>query len=452
MTGSRDITSVGAGLRSQRACARSQFVKSWSLLSPERSVDPSPPALEFSVTTVMRYRALLLVAALSGLAFAPCFDKVMDLFFVLDSSSSIYVEDYKQELQFLREVVTRFDISRDDTRIGALTFSDDFQVGFDLDRYRTKGELLAAIDERNLPYRTGVTNTDAAIRYVRTNQAFRDDITKVIVVITDGGSRSPGATAREAQLARDAGFYLAVVGVGQYLEEQEWRNIASDPDSEFIFNITNFRFLESLKDSMPRRVCLLPPIILGGECGVTRDADILFLAAPNGINDALDVLTDLPDDFRFKDRLQVQYIMDACENAVDRGFQGTDRYCDRFGNALETTENTYVDLLSRLRDAARTMRTERDANQVAVLFVDDQSLQANRFGILREARNIATFDGIQIVVVDLGVRQFGNFVSGLAQNPDDVIDYFAQGQSQSRRRLLDRICENINGFGVVQPV
>lgn len=59
---------------------------------------------------------------------AACFGKVADIFFVLDSSSSIYVEDYRQELQFTREVVTRFDIGSEKMRVGALTFSDDFQV------------------------------------------------------------------------------------------------------------------------------------------------------------------------------------------------------------------------------------------------------------------------------------------------------------------------------------
>ena len=65
-------------------------------------------------------------------------------------------------------------------------------MGFDLGRFRSKGEVLSAIDERNLPYKTGVTNTDMAIQYVRENNVFRQDITKVIVVITDGGSRNQG--------------------------------------------------------------------------------------------------------------------------------------------------------------------------------------------------------------------------------------------------------------------
>ena len=54
--------------------------------------------------------------------------KVADVFFVLDSSTSIWVEDYKRVLTFFSQVITRFDVSRDDTRIGALSFSVDYQV------------------------------------------------------------------------------------------------------------------------------------------------------------------------------------------------------------------------------------------------------------------------------------------------------------------------------------
>ena len=57
---------------------------------------------------------------------------------------------------------------------------------------------------------------------------------------------------------------MFVVGVGQYTDEREWKAVASDPDSSFIYNITNFGFLDGLKEILPPRACNLPPIILGG--------------------------------------------------------------------------------------------------------------------------------------------------------------------------------------------
>nr|WNX29087.1 VWACP-4 [Colubraria reticulata] len=385
-----------------------------------------------------------------------CFGKVADVFFVLDSSSSIYVMDYRTVLDFVSQVITRFDVSRDDTRVGALTFSDDFQVGFDLNNFPSKGQVLASINERTLPYRTGMTKTDLAIRRVRQDSQFRNDITKVIVVITDGGSWSPAETRRQSDLARQAGFHMVVVGVGQYLDEQEWRAIASDPDNDYIFNITNFNFLESIRDSLPRRICLMPPIIIGGECRVRENADLLFLAGANGKNDALDVAEGLSDSFRPSDRMRVSYIMEACqEDAIDSGFEGPGRYCNRHGDALPQDEDTYLNLVSRLRSQARSMRDARQANQVAVLFVDDQFLSENRFRILQEVRNAMQFDGISIIVVDLGVRSFRNLVISMTSHRENIINYNTfedQGLQQSVQDILDRVCEYANfRFGEVIP-
>ncbi|KAL8582333.1 hypothetical protein ACOMHN_037090 [Nucella lapillus] len=383
-----------------------------------------------------------------------CFGKVADVFFVLDSSSSIYVEDYGEMLQFVSQVVTRFDVSRDDIRVGALSFSDNYQVGFDLDRFRSKGEVLASISERTLPYRTGTTNTHMAINYVRQDNAFRQDITKVMVVITDGGSRSPAATRQAADLARDAGFHMVVVGVGQYREESEWRYIASDPDNDYVFNITNFNFLDAIVDSLPRRICLMPPIILGGECSVQQDADLLFLAGPSGYNDALDVAGELTGSFRGRERLHAAYIMQVCQSeATDEEFRGPDNYCERFGDAPERDE-TYVSLVSDLRNRARSMRDARAATQVAVLFIDDQSMRENRFGILQEVRNAEQFDGINIIVVDLGVRNYSNFVAGMTSVRENVINYDIRESSlrQTVGQILGRICDYVSfTFGEVFP-
>jgi len=385
-----------------------------------------------------------------------CFSKVADVFFILDSSSSIWVEDYRKTLDFVSQVVTRFDISREDTRIGALSFSDDYTVGFDLDRYRSKSEVLASVDERTLPYKTGVTNTDAAIRYVRENVIFREDITKVMVVITDGGSRSPGATEREADLARDKGFHMVVVGVGQFQDEYEWRRIASDPDNDYIFNITSFNFLESLQDSLPRRICLYPPIILGGECNVLENADLFFLAAPDGINDALDVMGSLQEDFQFRNNLRVRYIMPACQDVIDSNFN-PDIYCDRFGDAIEQTDDTYLNLVEELRVSAQEMSvTGFSPNQVAVLFIDDRTIRVpddERYQLLQALRNSVNV-GLKIIIVDLGVTEFQNYLPAMAgNNREDVINYSVRS-SRTVSDLLDRICIGLNEvptFGTVAP-
>eukprot|EP00745_Piridium_sociabile_P034505 TRINITY_DN59365_c0_g1_i1.p1 TRINITY_DN59365_c0_g1~~TRINITY_DN59365_c0_g1_i1.p1 ORF type:complete len:409 (+),score=95.55 TRINITY_DN59365_c0_g1_i1:161-1387(+) len=407
----------------------------------------------------MQSALLFAIVALSGVVLGQrerdntireCFGKVADVFFVLDSSSSIYVHDYQSVLEFVSQVVTRFDVNRDGTRLGALTFSDDFQVGFDLNNFRSKGEILAAINERSLPYRTGMTKTDLAIRRVRQDNLFREDITKVMVVITDGGSWSPASTRRESDLARDEGFHMVVVGMGQYQDEQEWRIIASDPDNDYIFNITDYNNLGNLRDSLPRRICLMPPIIIGGECRVRSNADLLFLAAPNGVNDALDVAQELLGKFRPADGMRGAYVMDGCQEVIDVEFEGPNRFCNREGDALPRVDDAYVKLLTRLRRTATSMREDRSAQQVAVLFIDDQSMRENRFGILQEVRNAQQFDGIEIIVVDLGVRTFQNLLTSMTSDRENVISFEQRGLLQNVQQILDRIC-NYVAFGEVYP-
>jgi len=381
-----------------------------------------------------------------------CQSKVADIYFVIDSSTSIYVEDYDRVLDFVRQVVERFDTtnSAEDggraTRIAALTFSDNFEVGFELERYADKSQMASAISTRTLPYRTGVTNTHLALQYVRENTQFRSDITKVMIVITDGGSRSPGMTRFEADKAREAGFHMVVVGVGTYLDEQEWRYIASDPDNDYLFNITNFNSLPSLVDSLPRRCCLMPPIIIDATCDVSQAADVLFLAAPGGTFDALEVLGRLNSKFTSRDDLSVRYVMEICEDSIDRGFEGADLYCSRFGETAEQTENTYTDLIGDLRDSALDLKAmRRNSAQVAVLFVDDQSMRNNRFGILQAARGLRSFADIEVIVVDLGVSEYSNFLPGMVGNDRDrVINFYDLGIDRTSQNILDLICEGVN--------
>ena len=65
----------------------------------------------------------------------------------------------------------------------------------------------------------------------------------------------------------------------------------------------------------------------------------------------------------------------------------------------------------------------------------------DRFGILQEVRNAAQFDGIEIIVVDLGVRDYSNFVNGMTQKRENVINFLGQSSPQIVRDILDRICE-----------
>ncbi|CAG5132470.1 unnamed protein product, partial [Candidula unifasciata] len=374
--------------------------------------------------------------------------------FILDSSTSIYINDYRDVLQFARDIVARLDISQRNTRVGALTFSDDVsRPPLELNRFQVKGDLLASITEQSLPYRTGITNTDLAIRYVRESLLFREGVTKVIVVVTDGVSRSPGSTAREADLAREQGFYVFVVGVGQYQDEREWQNIASDPDDQFVFNVTNFRNLEQVKYTLPSRICNLPPLQVTRRCNIARNAEVYFVAGPSGTQDAVQVIDRFVESATDNNnQLRVSYLLSICNNAENVPLSSLNNYCDRYQAPPPANVDTYVLLLSRLRTIASQSR--RGQKQVAVLFLDEESLRLNRNGLINEARNIGQRDNVDIIVVDLATRGYGNVIQNIASYRDNVITFGPGGVASQRPVLnsfLERACTVINGEDIYIP-
>jgi len=385
---------------------------------------------------------------------APCAEKVMDIYFVLDSSNSIYVHDYDSELEFVKGVVSRLDISSRHTRVGMLTFSDDFtRPTISLTQFNSKRDVLNAVTLQNLPYRTGLTNTHLAIRYVREDPEFRRDITKVMVVVTDGGSRSPGATAREARLAREEGFYMFVVGIGQFLEESEWRNIASDPDSSFIFNITSFNLLDDIKYTLPPRACALPPIIMGGSCGIQRRADLIFAAAPGGSQEAMQLIDYFTERTSDDDNLlQTSYVIDFCDGAENVPLGSHDRLCSRELDSLEPTDDTNQNLFASVKRIARNSRSPRtNQPQVVVLFLNSAMMVRERSGydMANELRALQS-DNVQIVMVNLGVpRRQRNIINNFQRFGPIVT--FSQGslvpQIDAKNSFIDSTCDALNNFG-----
>ncbi|XP_046581540.1 cartilage matrix protein-like [Haliotis rubra] len=371
-----------------------------------------------------------------------CRGKEADIFFILDASSSIYIEDYELQRQFVREVINRLDISAQSTRVGALAFSDNYRISFNLGEFQTKEELRNAVNDRNVPYLTGLTNTAEAIRTVRTNSQFRADVTRVIIVVTDGYSRQPGATRNEADTARREGFYMFVIGVGQYTDEREWRAIANDPDNSFMYNITNYRGLDRLYSTIPNSICNLPPIILNsGTCNIRENADLIFVAGPSEADNAFSIVSNMVNALRdARGQLRLSLLLGSCR-ANEVPLSDPSLFCNNFGDPIPR-QDSYSNLLKEMRAEARDARGARpQANQVAILFLDQQSMELGRFDILRQARD-AQFDGIDIYLVDLGVRTNQNFLGSIASSTDNVLS--TSGPGNLENILINKVCDTLN--------
>ena len=75
------------------------------------------------------------------------------------------------------------------------------------------------------------------------------------IIITDGRSDNPRETEKQARLARKDGIQLFAIGVGQYVDQRELYNIASQPASEYVFEVHTYEALGSVKNVLAMKAC-----------------------------------------------------------------------------------------------------------------------------------------------------------------------------------------------------
>jgi len=189
--------------------------------------------------------------------------------FVLDSSGSIRdnnpsdgsYDNWQLMLEFMVNVVDRLTIGQDDTRVGVVKFSDIGESVFYLNSYYNKEDMKSAI--RGIEYVGSNTNTSGGIKVMREsqfvdNRGDRSGVDNIAIVITDGVSTyDADRTIPEAQSARDQGIKIYSVGVTTAIDENELRQMSSDPQTinENYFTSASFQALDQVVDTLVSQTC-----------------------------------------------------------------------------------------------------------------------------------------------------------------------------------------------------
>ena len=130
-----------------------------------------------------------------------CNGKPAELYFLLDSSSSIWSVDFTTMKTFVNEVINIFDVSPTHTRVGAGSFSDKFREDFSLLRHNNKTETKEAVSE--ITQMLGGTYTYDALDGVRSKGLNKDivrpGVVRIAIVITDGESNDKQRTKEAAR-------------------------------------------------------------------------------------------------------------------------------------------------------------------------------------------------------------------------------------------------------------
>lgn len=177
----------------------------------------------------------------------------LDLVFVIDSSESVGPENFDIIKDFVNTLIDRVSVRPNVTHVGIVLYSHMTEVIADLSRSLSRDEVKSAV--RRMPYMGEGTYTGSAIH--KANQLFlsgRPGVRKMAVVITDGQVDQRDVVKLEdaVQDVHSSNVEMFVIGVVNQSEpfyesfKRELESIASDPDEEHIYLISDFRTLTGI--------------------------------------------------------------------------------------------------------------------------------------------------------------------------------------------------------------
>ena len=176
--------------------------------------------------------------------------------FVVDGSGSIENQEkgnFQRAKDFIIEIVKSFNIEKDATQVALVLYNSNPDVVF---KFKYKFDDIEE-EIQDMDYPGGGTNTGKALDKVR-NYVFktlkkdREDLPKVVVVVTDG--RSQDNVSVPAQQLRDDGATIISLGVGCCFVEDELNEMATDPDEKHVLE-ASFSELDKFKDAMKEQIC-----------------------------------------------------------------------------------------------------------------------------------------------------------------------------------------------------
>uniref|UniRef100_A0A3P8U058 Collagen type VI alpha 6 chain n=1 Tax=Amphiprion percula TaxID=161767 RepID=A0A3P8U058_AMPPE len=198
-----------------------------------------------------------------------CKDIPGDLLFLIDSSGSIYPQDYNKMKDFMKSVISKSFIGQNEVHVGVMQFSTIQKLEFPLNRFYSKEEMSKAID--NMQQVGGGTHTGEAItdvsQYFDASRGGRPDLRQRLVVITDGEAQDE--VRRPAAALRAKGVVVYAIGVVD-ANTTQLLEISGSPDR--MYAERDFDALKDLESQVALELC--DP---ERDCKKTEKADIIFL-------------------------------------------------------------------------------------------------------------------------------------------------------------------------------
>ena len=412
-----------------------------------------------------------------------------DWVFIVDSSGSVGYKNFGLVKDFIGTLVAESNIDNGEARVGVLRYSSEADIQFHMNEYDNRVDMIDAIDA--IDYSSGTSNTAAALRVAR-EEMFTDSNgdrvgkNNVIILFTDG-SDDTEETLKEAKLTRLAGITTLVVAVGDWLDLNEIREVASDPDEKSVFRVDGYDNLHTIARNLKAGFCnddndCIPDLCQnGGNCvDMIHGYQCECLLGWAGIN----------CEYECRQKADIAFLLDSSASVGQNAYYELQDFSKHFINHLNIQPNditriameTYAeepkvrfhlneyttkwDILNaisfpfhngktRTADALSELTTSvfsdakgdrTDARNIGIVFSDGQS--GNRAATFSAAVQ-AHEAGITLLAVGIDVKgsYSRNELHGITTDPDsknylEVADF--ENLNDITLDLLNLVCDNVD--------
>lgn len=151
-----------------------------------------------------------------------------DLIFLLDSSNDVSAKLFKQQKEFIKSIVGKFQIAANKSRAAVVRYSSTASSVIKFNTFNNLLDLVLAIE--NIQYLGGSRRMDAALKEAnKIKETARSDVPTYVILLTAGRQAStPFSTPldRATQPLLDSSARVFVVGIGSRPSGQELRSMA----------------------------------------------------------------------------------------------------------------------------------------------------------------------------------------------------------------------------------
>ncbi|XP_067285937.1 integrin alpha-X-like [Pseudorasbora parva] len=207
----------------------------------------------------------------------------IDIAFLLDGSGSVGIGNFITMKNFVTNMIKRF--TDRDAQFAIAQYSSSCYIHYNFNELK---DSTWESKVTNIPYIQGATYTAAAIKKLvdelfTPNGGSRSSAKKILLVITDGVSHDRGLLKDAASKAEKKSITRFAIGVGDafndYSAKEELNTIASDPDIDHVFKVTDFNALNNILQKLEENIIAIEGTQTSGDSSRMEFAQDGFSAA-----------------------------------------------------------------------------------------------------------------------------------------------------------------------------